>query len=83
MNDEKGRKYEINVDGVRVYFDDTRPNLVYEYHIMIDEFGNSWEYTVLEGGVLEDLAFKVRSNISSALNSGLIRTKTFLPSISV
>lgn len=50
--DEKGRKYEINVDGVRVYFDDTRPNLVYEYHIMIDEFGNSWEYIVLEGGVL-------------------------------
>ncbi len=50
--DELGRKYEINEDDYHVYFDDSRPNLEFSYYLMVDEFGTTWEYTVLEGGVI-------------------------------
>lgn len=50
--DEEGRKYEINEDGTRLYFDDSNPNLEYNYYLMTDEAGTTWEYIVLEGGVI-------------------------------
>ncbi|MDE5539969.1 MAG: hypothetical protein K2J20_05735 [Bacilli bacterium] len=50
--DEQGYAYKIDKNGARIYLDTRNPELVNEYPILVDENGQSWEYVVLEGGII-------------------------------